>query len=54
MVIIGILLLIGVVIAVKLYDKEIRKKQWAKAAVNVSFIAGVIFLIVGIVQLFIS
>lgn len=52
MAIIGFILLVAVIVAVKVADEKIRKHHWAKVAVNVSFIAGVIFIIAGIVQLF--
>lgn len=52
MAIIGLFLLLAVIVAVKLGDAEIRKHYWAKVAVNISFIAGVVFIIVGLVQLF--
>lgn len=48
---VGFVLLIGVVVAVKMFDAEIRKAQWKKAAVNVSALAGIVFIVIGFIQL---
>lgn len=50
MLILGIILLVGVCIAVKTSDSKIRKSSSAKAIVNISAIAGTLFLIVGFIE----
>lgn len=49
--IVGFVLLLIVVVVVKLFDDNIREAQWKKAMVNVTAIAGVVFIIVGLIQL---
>lgn len=49
MLFIGLVLLFAVCIAVKIGDKYIRQRGYAKAIVNTSAIAGALFTIVGLV-----
>lgn len=52
--IIGAVMVVGAAVLIKLYDSEIRKSQWKKAAINFSVIAGVLLVFVGLIMLFIS
>lgn len=53
-VIIGIILQICIVVAVKLYDDDIRKKQWRKRLIVWAFFISVICILYGIISLFIE
>lgn len=54
MVWIGLALLLITSIIVKIFDKEIRPVYWRKVAVNVTAISGMLFIIIGIVQMFVK
>lgn len=47
--VIGIVLVLGTSIVVKLFDSEIRKNQWSKALVNIAMILGLLMTIGGFI-----
>lgn len=48
----GVILFVAVVIAVKVFDSEIRKEQWRKACVNFATLASLLLLISGFISVF--
>lgn len=52
--IIGLLLLVGVCISVKLFDEYIRPKYILKVLINMSTFMGMLMVIVGMVLIFIK
>ena len=54
MLVIGFILLGVVCILVKLFDEEIRQSHWRKVSINITCIAGILFLIIGFISIFIK
>lgn len=54
MVWIGLALVLITSIIVKIFDKEIRLVHWRKVAVNTAVISGLVFIVVGIIQMFVK
>lgn len=52
--IIGVALVLGVCVCVKLWDDEIRRYKHRKAMVNVAMIAGLLLLILGLIGMFVG
>lgn len=49
--VVGLILIIGVCVVVKLFDDEIRKSKWSKALVNTVTISAMLMVIAGFISL---
>lgn len=54
MLVLGLILVLAVSIIVKIFDSEIRPVHWRKVAVVWATFAGFIFIIVGVIQMFLQ
>ena len=48
---IGIILVVGACVCIKLFDKWIRERQWAKASINIAVIGGSLLTITGLLYI---
>ncbi len=54
MLLLGVIIILIVSICVKLFDSKIRPYHWRKVGINVLTLSGLLFIIVGIIQLIIG